>query len=916
MVKKSVSANSSDNSSSEQPATPSGSTSAEDASTSSNGRTPSNGSAGVAGGSEALIGGVAVPRVRVKHFFLVRESDEDGLLLLEGMLHQTLGPHRDIVGVADVLAAGVGPMSRDCGFEVYRSAGSKTKSAVFFHEGVGYFYVLGSAAALNTPAGQNAYSSLMIELIDQFKPEVLHVANFSRLVRSAGLSGSLMAAAERNSVTIDSGAGLIIDLHSSHGRLMWQVMTIITDIEREQINNRLFAGLVNKFTRGEWVLGVEAVPPGYKLVKNRLELDHESVPAVRQLIELLADDELSASEQMRLAGSLGLTSATARRHHGEQATWADLLAPSSKVRNLRDFVPLWSTGVHELRFDNPFRGAESFGSLKVQGANLPENLGYLLLPYQLELPEGGWGSPEVFTRIRNLGESAGQRRRRVGKSQTRQAQRPFSGWPIWADETFQYRVDATSGSYTVKRRPVAEAETAWTSESGSKGDRLASISFRQFHERFIDAVITAFQTGAGSQLVDGVVMNELSQLALSFSDAKQLKREHYAEQITMFERRYRNARDNANDAASSQEREEFLEDSQRARSELAAAKQQLELLEQTAERESLESFVTKPGPLLRAFTAIASDGSKGPAELAASLKQILRFTGLKNDPLTQQVTLQFDLLIPTAGRVARFGPINMTFNNLAYKKTLAREPVTDRAKAALAILVAPKAQAPDSAQATDAATAERGRRLADKVCDESIRVLLMQSGWTKAAATIASRSHLAPIYQIIANRLFPDATGNLATGLDQLDPAFVQHILDLYGSADFNWNSRHSLGCRDRQTMVDFVARSGGEVRKDHFDDFAKDSGVPKAKAVSCREEQARGVSPTWKPCLQPLGTWSPNTAKTERSLALIPCPHCGGHATKVVRTPETTESLLCPDCMRMPNPDSPIFPECYLDLP
>jgi hypothetical protein len=35
-----------------------------------------------------------------------------------------------------------------------------------------------------------------------------------------------------------------------------------------------------------------------------------------------------------------------------------------------------------------------------------------------------------------------------------------------------------------------------------------------------------------------------------------------------------------------------------------------------------------------------------------------------------------------------------------------------------------------------------------------------------------------------------------------------------------------------------------------------------------------------------------------------------------VVRTPETTESLLCPDCMRMPNPDSPIFPECYLQLP
>ena len=258
----------------------------------------------------------------------------------------------------------------------------------------------------------------------------------------------------------------------------------------------------------------------------------------------------------------------------------------------------------------------------------------------------------------------------------------------------------------------------------------------------------------------------------------------------------------------------------------------------------------------------------------------------------------------------------MTLNNHAYKQTLKGETDADRAKAALAVLVAPKEATPGSAQTTDEATAALERRLLDEICGGSIRVLLMQSGWTKAAATIASGSHLAPIYQIIANRLFPDATGVLATGIDQLDPAFVQHILDLYGSADFNWNSRHSLGCRDRQTMVDFVARSGGEVRKDHFDDFAKDSGVPKVKAVSCREEQAPGVLPSWKPCLQPLGTWSCNTAKTERSLALIPCPHCGGHATKVVRTPETTECLLCPDCMRMPNPNSPIFPECYLHLP
>ncbi|MGA1077035.1 MAG: hypothetical protein ACO307_18200, partial [Ilumatobacteraceae bacterium] len=48
------------------------------------------------------------------------------------------------------------------------------------------------------------------------------------------------------------------------------------------------------------------------------------------------------------------------------------------------------------------------------------------------------------------------------------------------------------------------------------------------------------------------------------------------------------------------------------------------------------------------------------------------------------------------------------------------------------------------------------------------------------------------------------------------------------------------------------------------------------------------------------------------RSLRLRSCPHCGGHASHVVRAPEVLACVLCPTCRRAPTPDSPVHPDDY----
>lgn len=369
---------------------------------------------------------------RVEHAYAARESSMYSFALMEGMVTQTLAPYLNHPGVREVYAAGITPLTapESCPFRVHTLRAYRTNAATFAHEGSVYLYSLGTAAQVNTPEGDNAWMNVLIDFVRQWRPRNLYVANFNRLIRSALFSGELMKAFEATGTVLWAN-GIRIDLNDGQGRVLWQTLAMLSDLERESIIQRLFAGVINKYRRGEWILTVEAVPPGYRLVDDQLVLDHDQVDQVRHLITLLADPTLSARQVVDAAGETGLTSPTIERVHGPGATYADVRRADSKVRSLIRAVPAWTTGVYEARLPNPFRGVDHIGDLAVVDPTPDRPHGFVVFAYQLELPQGGWGTPDVLAAAaRRLPE----RRRALNRGEVpnggaaHRRRRPLAGW--------------------------------------------------------------------------------------------------------------------------------------------------------------------------------------------------------------------------------------------------------------------------------------------------------------------------------------------------------------------------------------------------------------------------------------------------------------------------------------------------------
>lgn len=369
---------------------------------------------------------------RVEHAFAARESSMYSYALMEGMVTQTLAPYLNQPGVREVYAAGITPLTApaSCPFRVVTTRAHRTNAAMFAHEGSVYLYSLGTAAQVNTPEGDNAWMKLLIDFVLQWRPRNLHVANFNRLLRSALFSGEAMKAFEATGTVLWAN-GIRIDLNDGQGRVLWQTLAMLSDLERESIVQRLFAGVMNKYRRGGWILTAEAVPPGYCLADDQLVLEHDQVDRVRHLITLLADPTLSARQVVDAAGEIGLTSPTIERVHGPGATYADVRRADAKVRSLIRAVPAWTTGVYEARLPNPFRGVDRIGELDVVDSTPDRPHGFVVFTYQLELPRGGWGTPEVLAAA---ARRSPERRRALNRGEVpnggaaHRRRRPLAGW--------------------------------------------------------------------------------------------------------------------------------------------------------------------------------------------------------------------------------------------------------------------------------------------------------------------------------------------------------------------------------------------------------------------------------------------------------------------------------------------------------
>lgn len=393
------------------------------------------------------------PSRRIKHLVVCRESGEYAYVLIEGMIGQTVGSLLHLPGAGDVLAAGLSPLTGNSPFTTVEYRKKRTNAVVFEHMGVVYLYSMGSASKANLSAGENVFIELLCEILSEYRPENLYVATFNRLLRSLDFSSRLMTSVKNDVDVVHCGTAAI-DVRTPAGKAQWAVYAMVADMERDSIVQRLFAGTVNKYMSGKWHLSEDVIPPGYLLGHDGVvRPDSTQQQKIRLLIEALADTTWTSNQVVQLAGRLGFTSATLQRIYGPDATYADISRPNSKVASLMDWLPTYATGVVEIPQVNPFPGAKSFRTLKVEGAET-DGCGFVRFRYDWGLPDGGWAPAEVI--------SAAMKRTRGRKARTSSGgaghanRKPLAGdWSEWSDDSGTFHISGTTQHYVVLHHPIA-----------------------------------------------------------------------------------------------------------------------------------------------------------------------------------------------------------------------------------------------------------------------------------------------------------------------------------------------------------------------------------------------------------------------------------------------------------------------------
>jgi len=830
------------------------------------------------------------PVESVEVMYAARESSVGNPQLLAGMVYQTLGPHTSDPVVAEVLELGIEPLQGDCPFPHHAVMRSHTKSVVFTHGNHAFIYALGSASKANSQQGENQFVETLCETLVALRPRRLYIHEFTRMVRSADWSNKLMRTLRDTGTVVHTG-GVEIDVRTADGRLQYLLLTLIADQDRIRLLVKLFGGVVNKHQRGQWILGKESVPLGYRLEDGKIVLDESQVESTRQLISLMADPSLSARVVIDLAGKAGCTSPTIQRIHGPDATFADVRRADSRLRSLLDCLDVWEHGRVVLRLPNPFPGMKRYGEYEVTDPSPPEHFGFVEFPYELEQPEGGWAAPEVFEAARQRGLSRKQRQAlgRVAPTggASHRKRRPLSGWAAWSNESHHYRLSGNSTFYLLFQRPLLDG-VAWTDDRGRNADRIASIDTLELHQAIVDWCLAALRNGAGVELIDALRFWHLPDVRVSVVDEDERKQRLLVSEIDDTTRSYEQARRNANRTTDPDLVDDFPADAALLRGKLRQLEKQLDELGSDTALPTLEQFTSDASFIAHGIAALAHCGADAPAELAAQLSEVLEFTNVALDQVARTVTFTFRLLLPADGKVAYFGPITATVANRAYPGTLKGLPRLEEARTLLC---------DQSADSPHRATRQLAARL-------------VEIGWSPLAASTLARSGVEPLYRIALQLLGDNQP------LDDLDPELVQHVLATYADPKFTWNPRyHHVDCTTRQRLIDLVLAAGGQVTHEDLLNQLDGSGVQPADVTIMSLPQTFGTAPTWPPSILRIGDWGRRSPRSTRSLLVVECPHCDGWASTAVRTPEVPTGLLCPDCRRMPTADSPLFPRLYTGL-
>ena len=328
--------------------------------------------------ADLTVHGLVTMPYRVPHLTVCRESNEYDHILLQGLVQQTLAFNTGRPATERARDLGIRPLidPAGCGVAVALLSCGRAKAVLFEVDGDYFLYAMTSAAKSNDE-GENNWTHLVVGVMKSLRPEILQVASLSRLVRSFDHSSLLLHAVNRHVDEVRAG-GTVMRMRgegSETGHLLWSMLSMVAASERTLIQQRLTAGVVAKYRRGEWVLGKGAVPLGFRLDPDAKTLvpDPGRAEALRMAFIWLADPQLTKWEIVRRIGELGVTTDRLRKSSPD-ATVADFKSPEMYVNQLLGWAPLYRTGQWVTRWPNPFEGALHIAGMPVVRDNGREEL--------------------------------------------------------------------------------------------------------------------------------------------------------------------------------------------------------------------------------------------------------------------------------------------------------------------------------------------------------------------------------------------------------------------------------------------------------------------------------------------------------------------------------------------------------------
>lgn len=812
---------------------------------------------------------------RIDHLVVIRESSRHNRELMEGMILTTLSKVLDLPGARELVQAGLDVFDNPNEYSAVSKRVGRSTIRLIEREGVLYFYSMGSAAAKDLADG-NAFARELVAVIRHYRPRTVWADSLTRLVRSTQAIGEILSALAENCDRVC--AELDIRPNTADGQMFFTILGLMAANERDNIVRRHTAGRINQWRRGKWI--PTAYPPGYRLEDGRLVLDDEMIEPVRHLLRLLADTSLTAAQVVQRAAELGVTTRMLKDLYGAKATIANARNPSGVLKTVMRWLEVYEKGRYEVLWPNPFPGVSEIAGIEVEEltdsfsdasfsdareqdetdarwAHDPSRYKYgvLRLPYTVELPAGGWADQATFDGIRKRSQAFLP----TGGSAHRLTA-PLSGLFRFesGENEFALLAHRRATRYVLLKRPKDpnRRHQGWVRDFGSDGEMVAIVDRSELHSSLVTEIVNAIEHGLPAELNSSrfVSYGDLPEINQVDANIRALR-----QKIEATRENLRRARHFAY-SAPLDEAEVWAKDCERFSSELRRLENDLQVLEEARAEPVLEDeFETNAQMVAAALAPLANTDRTGPLELRAALSTIIADERMSVSPTA--VSWELSIELPHPEGVVRLGPIHGAVQNLL-ESTRRRNGTS------------PKAQ-----------RRERARRRAE----------LVAAGLPEDAASVVAACPHPDLWQVIKAHLAEDPYP------ESVDRSWAAHVVSVYMNPDFHWEpGKWQITYPIRQRILDAIVSHGGKV----LQSVLEKEGF---RAEQVRYLRRQTKSPTGSPILATEGRGA------QRTISLLPCPHCGGHASVSCLTPETQPGVLCPDCRRTPAANSPIFPEWYL---